>query len=65
MEIKHSAWILVVDDDVHNLKVASRILGDYGVKVSCLASGSDAVKFLAYNKPDLILLYHYIHYLFQ
>ncbi len=56
MEIKHSAWILVVDDDVQNLKVASRILGDYGVKVSCLASGSDAVKFLAFNKPDLILL---------
>ncbi len=56
MEAKHSAWILVVDDDVQNLKVASRILGDYGVKVSCLASGSDALKFLAFNKPDLVLL---------
>ena len=56
MDSKHSAWILVVDDDVQNLKVASRILGDYGVKVSCLANGSDAIKFLAFNKPDLVLL---------
>ena len=56
MDARHSAWILVVDDDVQNLKVATRILGDYGVKVSCLSSGSDALKFLSFNRPDLVLL---------
>ena len=56
MRAKHSAWILVVDDDVQNLKVASRILDEYGVRVSCLTNGSDAIKFLMFNKPDLVLL---------
>ena len=49
-------WILVVDDDVANLKMASRILISENMRVSCLKSGEEAVKFLHGNRPDLILL---------
>lgn len=51
-----SDWILVVDDDTSNLKMASRILKGEGMRVSCLKSGEDTIKFLKENRPDLILL---------
>lgn len=51
-----SDWILVVDDDASNLKMANRILVAEKMRVSCLKSGEDAVKFLQGNRPDLILL---------
>ena len=51
-----SDWILVVDDDVSNLKMASRILSSENIRVSCLKSGEDAIIFLQDNRPDLILL---------
>lgn len=51
-----SDWILVVDDDTTNLKMASRILSGEKMRVSCLKSGEDAIKFLQENRPDLILL---------
>lgn len=49
-------WILVVDDDTSNLKMAGYILGSAQMRVSCLKSGGDTVQFLRENKPDLILL---------
>ncbi len=49
-------WILVIDDDTSNLKMASYILGKAQMRVSCLKSGEDAVQFLQENRPDLILL---------
>ena len=49
-------WILVVDDDAANLRMASRILSAEGARASCLKSGEEALKFLRGNKPDLILL---------
>ncbi len=49
-------WILVIDDDISNLKMASRILSAEKMRVSCLKSGADAIKFLQENRPDLILL---------
>ena len=49
-------WILVVDDDTSNLKMASYILGRVQMRVSCLKSGDDAVRFLQENRPDLVLL---------
>ena len=49
-------WILVVDDDAMNLRMASRILSAEKALVSCLKSGEDALKFLRDNRPDLILL---------
>lgn len=51
-----SDWILVIDDDTSNLKMASRILCTEKMRVSCLKSGEDAIKFLQDNRPDLILL---------
>lgn len=52
MNRKH---VLVIDDSVTNLKLAEKILNPY-YKVSLLISGIQALKFLAKNKPDLILL---------
>lgn len=49
-------WILVVDDDTSNLKMAGHILSGAQMRVSCLKTGEDAVQFLAKNRPDLILL---------
>ena len=51
-----SDWILVVDDDTSNLRMASRILSAEQMRVSCLKSGEDALAFLQDNRPDLILL---------
>ncbi len=49
-------WVLVVDDDASNLKMASHILTSDGMRASCTKSGEDALKFLEKNRPDLILL---------
>ncbi|MCH5281851.1 MAG: response regulator [Lachnospiraceae bacterium] len=49
-------WILVVDDDTANLRMASHILSEEKMRVSCLKSGEEAIKFLQENRPDLILL---------
>lgn len=49
-------WVLVIDDDTANLRMASRILSAEKMRVSCLKSGEDAIKFLSGNRPDIILL---------
>ena len=47
--------ILVVDDNVTNLKIAKKTLkGLY--KVTLLVLAAQILKFLSKNKPDLILL---------
>ncbi len=51
-----SDWVLVIDDDAANLRMANRILSEEKMRVSCLKSGEEAVKFLKENRPDLILL---------
>ena len=51
-----SDWITVVDDDTSNLRMASRILGAEGMRVSALRSGEELLEFLQANHPDLILL---------
>lgn len=52
MNRKH---ILVVDDNVTNLKIAEQTLKPY-YKVSLLISGIQALRFLKKTQPDLILL---------
>lgn len=52
----NNSWILVVDDDTENLRMASHILSKEKARVSCVKSGVDAIKFLKENRPDLILL---------
>ncbi len=49
-------WIIVVDDDVTNLKLAGHILSAKGKKVTALKSGQMLLKYLEENRPDLILL---------
>ena len=51
-------WILIVDDDVNNLRAASHILVAEQMRVSCVKSGEEAIRFLegSENLPNLILL---------
>ena len=49
-------WIVVVDDDVANLKLAGHILSKSRMRVSALRSGQALLNYIVDNKPDLILL---------
>ncbi|MCR5565571.1 MAG: response regulator [Clostridiales bacterium] len=50
-------WIIVVDDDTSNLKVAGHILSKAGMRVTALKSGKLALDYVRKNGfPDLILL---------
>ncbi len=50
-------WVIVVDDDVTNLKMAGYILSKKGMRVSALKSGQALLDYLSANDaPDLILL---------
>ncbi len=49
-------WIVVVDDEVISLTNAKTILSDQNMRVSCLRSGRDLLKFMETHTPDLILL---------
>lgn len=46
----------MVDDDASNLKIASYILTRENMRVSCLQSGLEVIRFLETNRPDLVLL---------
>ena len=47
--------ILIVDDNITNLKFAEQVLKPY-YKVTLLTSAMQTMKFLLKNTPDLILL---------
>ena len=49
-------WIVVVDDEAFSLANARRLLSSQNMRVSCLRSGHDLLKFIQKNTPDLILL---------
>ena len=49
-------WIVVVDDDVLSLSNARKLLGEENLRVSCMRSGKDLLKFIENNTPDLVLL---------
>ena len=49
-------WVVVVDDDVVNLKMAGHILSRHNMRVTALKSGFALIDFIKTNKPDLILL---------
>ena len=49
-------WIIVVDDDVANLKMAGTILSRHHMRVTALRSGRALLEYVRDNKPDLILL---------
>ena len=49
-------WIVVVDDEALSLTNARFLLGSEDLRVSCLRSGRDLLRFMEKNTPDLILL---------
>ena len=49
-------WIVVVDDDMANLKMAGHILSKNNMRVSALKSGETLLDFMKENRPDLVLL---------
>ncbi len=49
-------WVLVVDDDMANLKMAGHILSRQNMRVTAVRSGKAMLDFVKTNKPDLILL---------
>ena len=52
-----AAWIIIVDDDVTNLKVAGQILSKNNMRVTALKSGKSLLDYVGEKgAPDLILL---------
>lgn len=49
-------WVVVVDDDVMNLKVAGTILSRHHMRVTALRSGAALLDYVKEHRPDLILL---------
>ena len=50
-------WVVVVDDDIMNLKMAGRILSTNNMRVTALKSGQALLDYIKENEtPDLILL---------
>ena len=49
-------WVIVVDDDVSNLKIAGHVLSRNKMRVTALRSGRALLEFVKENRPDLILL---------
>ena len=49
-------WIVIVDDEAMSLTNARIMLGEENMRVSCLRSGRELLKFVEKNTPDLILL---------
>jgi len=51
-----AGWIVVVDDDVINIKTAGNILSNNNMRVTGIRSGAALLDFIKDNDPDLILL---------
>lgn len=49
-------WIVVVDDDSTNLKMAGHILSKHNKRVTALKSGQALLDYISGNVPDIILL---------
>ncbi len=49
-------WVVVVDDDVTNLKMAGLILSRQHMRVTALKSGRALLEYIRNNNPDVILL---------
>ena len=57
MESIMADWIIVVDDDISNLKIAGKILSRNNMRVTALNSGQALLDYVRTNgAPDLILL---------
>ncbi|MDR1083818.1 MAG: response regulator [Deltaproteobacteria bacterium] len=56
--IAPSAQVLIVDDTRTNLKVSSRLLSTYSIKVDTCERGGDAIRLVTEKHYDLILMDH-------
>jgi len=52
----NESLILIVDDNMENLKVLGGLLNDEGYLIAVSTNGKDALDFTEKSKPDLILL---------
>lgn len=55
-QISDSTQIMIVDDTLLNLKVLADLLSEHGYQVRPVSSGVKALKSVAIEKPDLIIL---------
>jgi len=53
---ENTGSVLIADDNPRNLQLISTLLKDRGYKLYITTSGENAIRFLADNQPDLILL---------
>ncbi len=53
---QNAGWVVVVDDDVSNLKLAGYILSKGGFRVTAVKSGKALLEIIDKSSPDLILL---------
>lgn len=53
---RRADWVVVVDDDITNLKMAGNILSKQKMRVTALRSGRALLDYVRNNNPDLILL---------
>lgn len=50
-------WVIIVDDDETNIKIAGRILSKAGMRVTAMKSGESLIRYIEEKEiPDLILL---------
>ncbi len=57
MDKYENGWVVVVDDDVTNLKMAKGVLNKEGIRVHAFRSGRELLSFMEKgNVPDLVLL---------
>ena len=49
-------WVVVVDDNIANLRMAGTILSKQRMRVTALKSGPALLEYIKNNKPDLILM---------
>ena len=55
-EKEDNGYVLVVDDDDINLKVAKNTIGKYVSKIDTVKSGSEAIEKVIENKYDIIFM---------
>jgi PAS domain S-box-containing protein len=55
-QLKRQTLVLVVDDDPHVRPLLARLLEKHGFHVATAADGMEALEFVRYKQPDLILL---------
>ncbi len=49
-------WVVIVDDEVLSLTNARTLLTEENMRVSCMKSGRELLRYMEKNTPDLILL---------